>query len=189
MRLSLCSARLWEYFTGLRRSYDAGWAAVWWNLPFGSPWADFECRYAYRYIQISAPLDHPWKYPSTLLPTFFRKCSWFSEKFTVCSWRFSLLHSFNTGFLLMMMAILEGGFLENGIAFWGKVWYNNEAVRWGERWENAHDSLKSLQFVHDDSPSCIVGARDFCWWWRGFQRVDFLKMGLHFRGQYAIMNM
>ena len=126
MRLSLCSARLWEYFTGLRRSYDAGWAAVWWNLPFGSPWADFECRYAYRYIQISAPLDHPWKYPSTLLPTFFRKCSWFSEKFTVCSWRFSLLHSFNTGFLLMMTVNLEGGFLENGIAFWGKVWYDLE---------------------------------------------------------------
>ena len=28
--------------------------------------------------------------------------------------------------------------------------------------ENAHDFLKSLQFVHDDSPSCIVSTRDFC---------------------------
>ena len=27
--------------------------------------------------------------------------------------------------------------------------------------ENAHDFLKSLQFVHDDSPSCIVSTRDF----------------------------
>ena len=102
MRLSLCSARLWEYFTGLRRSYDAGWAAVWWNLPFGSPWADFECRYAYRYIQISALPDRPRKTPSTLLPTFLRKCSWFSEKFTFCSWWFSLLHRFNMGFLFMV---------------------------------------------------------------------------------------
>jgi len=70
MRLSLCSARLWEYFTGLRRSYDAEWAAVWWNYSLGSPWADFECRYAYRYIQISALSDHLWKHPFTLLPTF-----------------------------------------------------------------------------------------------------------------------
>ena len=124
MRLFSVSARLWEYFTGLRRSYYAGWAAVWWNLPFGSPWADFECRYAYRYIQISALPDRPWKYPSTLLPTFLRKCSWFSEKFTVCSWRFSLLHSFNMGFLLMMTVGLEGRFLGNGIAFSGAVCYN-----------------------------------------------------------------
>ena len=124
MRLSLCSARLWEYFTGVRRSYYAGWAAVWWNLPFGSPWADFECRYAYRYIQISALPDRPWKYPSTLLPTFLRKCSWFSEKFTVCSWRFSLSHKFNSGFLFMVTVISEGRFLGNGIAFSGAVCYN-----------------------------------------------------------------
>ena len=126
MRLSLCSAQLWGYFTGVRRSYYAGWAAVWWNYFLGSPWADFECRYAYRYIQISALPDRPWKYPSTLLPTFLRKCSWFSEKFTICSWQFSLLHSFNMGFLLMMTMILEGGFLGNEIAFLGKVWYNLE---------------------------------------------------------------
>ena len=25
-----------------------------------------------------------------------------------------------------------------------------------------HDFLKSLQFVHGDSPSCIVSTRDFC---------------------------
>ena len=129
--LELCdflsvSARLWEYFTVVRRSYDAGWAAVWWNYFLGSPWADFECRYAYRYIQISALPDRPWKYPSTLLPTFLRKCSWFSEKFTICSWQFSFLHSFNTGFLCMMTVISEGGFLGNGIAFLGKAWYNLE---------------------------------------------------------------
>ena len=46
------------------------------------------------------------------------------QKFTVCSWRFSLLHSFNTGFLLMMTAISDGEFLGNGIAFSGLVWYN-----------------------------------------------------------------
>ena len=124
MRLSLCSAQLWEYFTGARRSNDAGWAAVWWNLPFGSPWADFECRYAYRYIQISAPPDRPWKYPSVI---------------------------------------------------------------YREIWGFGHDYLKSLQFVHDDSPSCIVSTRDFCWWWRGFQRVDFSEMGLLFWGRYDII--
>lgn len=30
-------------------------------------------------------------------------------------------------FLLMMAAILEGGFLRNGIAFFGAVWYNGKA--------------------------------------------------------------
>ena len=126
MRLSLCSARLWEYFTGVRRSYDAGWAAVWWNYFLGSPWADFECRYAYRYIQISALPDCPWKTTSTYLPLFLKICSWFSEKFTACSWWFSLLHSFNMGFLLMMTVISVGSFLGNGIAFSGVVWYNGE---------------------------------------------------------------
>ena len=124
MRLFSVSARLWEYFTGVRRSYDAGWAAVWWNLPFGSPWADFECRYAYRDIQISALPDRPWKTPLTYLPWNLRFRALFSEKFTICSWRFSLLHSFNTGFLLMMTVNLVGGFFGNGIAFSGKVWYN-----------------------------------------------------------------
>ena len=124
MRLFLCSARLWEYFTGLRRSYDAGWAAVWWKCFLGSPWADFECRCAYRYIQISAPYDRPWKYHSTYLPwnLMFRAC--FSEKFTICSCRFSLVHSFNTGFLLMMTAVSKGRILGNGIAFSGAVCYN-----------------------------------------------------------------
>ena len=89
-------------------------------------WADFECRYAYRYIQISVPSDRLWKTPSTYLPTFWRFRAWFSEKFTVCSWWFSLLHSFNTGFLLMMTVISEGGFLGNGIAFSGMIWYNGE---------------------------------------------------------------
>ena len=124
MRLSLCSARLWKYFTGVRRSYDAGWAAVWWKYFLGSPWADFECRYAYRYIQISALPDHPWKYPFIYLPWNLKICSWFSEKFTICSWWFSLLHSWGMGFLLMMTAILVVGFLGNGIAFSGKIWYN-----------------------------------------------------------------
>lgn len=27
--------------------------------------------------------------------------------------------------------------------------------------ENAHDFLKSLQFVHDGSPSCIISTADF----------------------------
>ena len=99
---SSCSARLWEYYTGVRRSYDAEWAAVWWKCFFGSPWADHECRYAYRYIQISALPECPWKTPSTYLPWNLKICSWFSEKFTDCSWRFSLLHNFNSSFLYDM---------------------------------------------------------------------------------------
>ncbi len=50
-------------------------------------------------------------------------------------------------------------------------------------WENAHDFPKNLQFVHGNSLSCIVGAQDFCHWWRWFWRVDFSEMGLFFRGQ------
>ncbi len=48
-----------SFFCKVDWLYYAGWAAVWWNLPFGSPWADFECRYTYRYIQISALPDRP----------------------------------------------------------------------------------------------------------------------------------
>ena len=72
------------------------------------------------------PAWPPMKIPFCYLPWNLRFRAWFSEKFTVCSWRFSLLHSFNTGFLLMMTVISEGGFLGNGIAFSGMIWYNGE---------------------------------------------------------------
>ena len=124
MRLFSVSARLWLYDTWVRRSYYAGWAAVWWNYFFGSPWADFECRYAYRYIQI--------------LP-----CVTAHE--------------------------------------------NNPLLIYREIWGFGHDFLKSLQFVHDDSPSCIVSIRDFCWWWRQFRRVDFSDMGLLFQERCGII--
>ena len=86
------------------------------KLFFGTTWADFECRYAYLSADRQVvtfkflPRLTLWKTPSTYLPTFLRFRAWFSEKFTVCSWRFSLLHSFNTVFLLMMTAISEGRF-------------------------------------------------------------------------------
>lgn len=45
-------------------------------------------------------------------------------RFGVLRWGFSLLHSFNMGFLLMMTGISEGRFLGNEIAFSGTVCYN-----------------------------------------------------------------
>ena len=51
-----------------------------------------------------------------------------------------------------------------------------------EIWGFGHDSLKSLQFVHGDSPSCIVSTRYFCWWWRRFRRGDFLRNGIDYSG-------
>lgn len=49
-----------------------------------------------------------------------------------------------------------------------------------------HDFLKSLQFVHDVSPSCIVSTWDFCWWWRWFRRAIFSEMGFNFWGRCCI---
>ena len=43
------------------------------------------------------PSRPPVKTPFTLLPEFLRFWAWFSEKFTVCSWWFSLVHIFNSG--------------------------------------------------------------------------------------------
>ena len=48
------------------------------------------------------PSRPPVKTPFTLLPEFLRFWAWFSEKFTVCSWWFSLVHIFNSGNLYDM---------------------------------------------------------------------------------------
>ena len=59
---------------------------------------------------------------------------------------------------------------------------NTPSLIYREIWGFAHDFPKSLQFVHDDSPSCIVSTWDFCWWWRWFRREDFSEIGLNFWG-------
>ena len=84
--------------------------------------------------------------PSTIQPRFLRKWHWFSEKFTVCSWRFSLVSKFNTGFLYRMrtgqgstrikcLPYTCTGFQKTAWFLWKNMHRDNNAPYWiKQRW-------------------------------------------------------
>ena len=73
--------------------------------------------------------DRHLKTLSTIQPKFLMICTWFLQKFTLRSWRFSLMPKFNTGFLFIMRTVYGGAWIKyppyiqarkikNGHDFW-----------------------------------------------------------------------